>query len=188
MYVWWFLQRQPLKTVWWLQESANYKVIIEGALDWISKRPQQNTFHKLGLAWITRSMIVILECWALFNSSFYDKSAVSTTSVTINFRENVIVTIANYDRKTKVYVIQKRQAIWSVCRTINDSECMMFIKALLSTYLLLKPGFSEEKRTIKWWVNRQPSSLKAKWVNSVVASNIYFPTSWFALGKRNSSV
>ena len=166
-----------LKTVGWLQNSA--KVIIESALDWISfasfqsVRNGTHTFHKLGLAWITRSMIIILECWALFNCSFYDESAVSTTSVTINFRENVMATLTNTDHKRKVYVIQKRQPIWSVCRTISDSECMMFIKVLLSTYQLLKPGFSEKKRTINWWVDLQLSWLKAKWVNSVVASNIF---------------
>ena len=93
-------------------------------------------------------MIIILECWALFNCSFYDESVAPTTSVTINFRENVIATFTNYQRKRKLHVGQKRQKIWSVCKTINDCECMMLIKVLLSTYLLLKPGFSEKKRTI----------------------------------------
>ena len=77
-----------------------------------------------------------------------DESAVSTTSVRINFRENVIVAFTSYDRKRKLHVIRKRQAIWSVCGTINVCEYMMFIKVLLSTHLLLKPGFSKEKRTI----------------------------------------
>ena len=117
-------------------------------------------------------MITILECWALCNCSFYDESIVSTTSVTINCRENVIATFAIHGKR-KLHFVQKRQKSWSVCRTINDSECMMFIKVLLSTYLLLKPGFSEKKRTINWWVDLQLSWLKAKWVNSVVASHIY---------------
>ena len=93
-------------------------------------------------------MIIILECWALFKCSFYDGSVVSTASVTINFRENAIATFTNSERKRRLHVIEKRQAIWSVCKTMSDSECMMFIKVLLSTYLLLKPGSSERKRTI----------------------------------------
>ena len=44
-------------------------------------------------------MVIILECWALFNFSFYDESAVSTTSVTINFRDSkVIAILTNYAR------------------------------------------------------------------------------------------
>ena len=60
--------------------------------------------------------------WILFNCSFYDESVVSTTSLRINFRENVIATFSNYDHKRKLHVIQKRQTIWSVSRTINDCE------------------------------------------------------------------
>ena len=86
-------------------------------------------------------MVIILECWALFNCSFYDESAVSTTSVRINFHENVIATFTNYVRKRKIHVIQKN-------RKIYDYERMLFIKVLICTYMLLKPGFSEKKRTI----------------------------------------
>ena len=77
-------------------------------------------------------MIVIFESWTriLFNRLFYDESIVSTTSVRLNFRENVTARFTNYDRKRKLHVIQKRQAIWSVCRTINGCEYMMLIKVL----------------------------------------------------------
>ena len=53
---------------------------------------------------------MILESWTriLFNCSFYDESGVSTISVRINFRENVIATVTNYDRKRKINVIQKK--------------------------------------------------------------------------------
>ena len=68
----------------------------------------------------------------LFNCLFYDESVVSTTSVRINFPENVIAAFTNYDRKRKLHVIWKRQAIWSVCGTINVCEYMMFIKVLLT--------------------------------------------------------
>ena len=68
---------------------------------------------------------------------------------------------------------RKDKRFWSVCRTINDCKCMMFIKVLLRTYLLLKPRFSQKKRTNNWWVDLKLSWLKAKWVNSVVASHIY---------------
>ena len=44
----------------------------------------------------------------LFERSFYDESVVSTTSVRINFRENVIATFTNYDRRRKLDVIQKK--------------------------------------------------------------------------------
>ena len=116
-------------------------------------------------------MIIILESWSwiLFNRSFYGKWLRN------NFRENVSATFTNSDHKRMLHIILKRKAIWSVCRTINDSKCMMFIKVLLSTHLLRKPGSSEKKRTNNWCrVDLQLSWLKAKWVNSVVASNIFF--------------
>ena len=97
------------------------------------------------------------------------------TSVRINFRENVIATLifTNYDRKRKLHVIQKGQAICSVSRTINDCEYTVFIKVL--RYLPVAQTRIHLKRTINWCgVDLQLSWLKAKWVNSAVASHIYF--------------
>ena len=76
--------------------------------------------------------------------------------------------------RKEVTCYSEKSRVCSVCRKINDFECLMFIKLLLSTYLLLKPEFSEKKRTINWCgVDLQLSWLKAKWVNSVVTSNIF---------------
>ena len=113
--------------------------------------------------------VIILESWIwiLFNRLFYDGGVVSAISVKNNFRRNVITTFTNCARKRKLNVIPKRQVICSVCRTINGCECMVFIKVLLKTYLLLKPGFSDEKRTInRIGVDLELSWLKAKWMNS----------------------
>ena len=57
-------------------------------------------------------MIIILESWTGISClavHFYDESVVSTTSVRINFRENVIAAFTNYDRKKKLHVIQKNK-------------------------------------------------------------------------------
>ena len=79
----------------------------------------------------------------MFNCSFYDESAVSTTSVRINFRENVIATFTNYDLKRKLHVIQKKTKTKKKNRFSPLAKQLMIASAccltkLLSTYLLLK--------------------------------------------------
>ena len=69
--------------------------MIESALDWISFAGF-NKASAIDHVSDPRSMIIILECWALFNGSFYDESVVLITSMTINFRENVIATFTNH--------------------------------------------------------------------------------------------
>ena len=62
--------------------------------------------------------------------------------MTINFRENVIATFTNYDRKRKLHVIQKKKKTknkrFSPCakQLMIASACCL--SKLLSTYLLLK--------------------------------------------------
>ena len=89
----------------------------------------------------------------------------------------------------------RRTTCWTHTKNIRHDqrkrdqlECSTYQLPILSTYLLLKPGFREKKRAINinWWVDLQLSWLKEKWVNSVVASNI-FTNEWICLRKMKLS-
>ena len=73
----------------------------------------------------------------------------------------------------EVMSFRKNKRFWSVCSIINDCKCMIFIKVLLRTYLLLKPGFSQKKRTINWWVDLLLSILTESKVSKLCGCLTY---------------
>ena len=73
-----------------------------------------------------------------------------------------------YERNRKLHIIKnKKQIFYSVYRTFNDHECMVLIKLLLSTHLVLKN--SQLKEAVNWRVYLQLPWLKAlKGTNNLI--------------------